>query len=508
MAMKGEDKLQTQLIPQATVEEIVARRNRAIDLYNEAYEAIVNADAKIKEAHAVANSAAPMSKDGRFTYHLEETRKRFYSAVALPDRAFYLSTAKRITDTAIWQHIITVTDLERVMDKKARDDLHKQMMEKEPPRGRPGEIAKPEDLVGGMPEISEANIYATLERFNQDAELIFRRGIVNSFSSLDRRFRSHNGFKIGSRVILDNAFSEYGSWNYRRDQEATIYDIEKTLAILDGKPPTHRYAGILQVIDNERGHPFKPLQSEHQGDYFKIRIYKNGNAHLWFTRDDLVKKVNLILADHYGEAIGDAMTEGCEADPFSAQKTAPAKYFGFHPTPLAAAKALLRDISFYKKDAKPTRILEPSAGTGNLALFCQDDYDDRIVDCVEIQPHLAERLQITGIYGHVYNQDFLALSPETTGLYDFVVMNPPFNMDRDIDHVMHAWKFVAPGGELHAIMSAGTEFAETRKAIAFREFADKYKIGWRSIFEDLPAGSFSEVGTHVNTVIVRLRKPA
>ena len=65
--------------------------------------------------------------------------------------------------------------------------------------------------------------------------------------------------------------------------------------------------------------------------------------------------------------------------------------------------------------------------------------------------------------------DFLHLKPDPENLYDRVVMNPPFDRERDIDHVIHALKFLAPEGVLVAIMSAGTEFRETRKSVAFRE---------------------------------------
>ena len=40
-------------------------------------------------------------------------------------------------------------------------------------------------------------------------------------------------------------------------------------------------------------------------------------------------------------------------------------------------------------------------------------------------------------------------------------------------------------------MSAGTQFRETKKAIAFRVLMTKLNATW----EDLPAGSFAEAGT-------------
>ena len=144
-------------------------------------------------------------------------------------------------------------------------------------------------------------------------------------------------------------------------------------------------------------------------------------------------------------------------------------------------------------------MLEPSAGTGNLASLAVDK--GAIVDCVEIQPGLADQLRRSGRYRNVAEVDFLALQPDPGRLYDCVVMNPPFDRERDIDHVMHALRFLKPGGILTAIMSAGTEFRETRKSIAFRALMEKMNASWR----DLPHGSFSEVGTNVNTVILKVR---
>ena len=51
-------------------------------------------------------------------------------------------------------------------------------------------------------------------------------------------------------------------------------------------------------------------------------------------------------------------------------------------------------------------------------------------------------------------------------------------------------------------MSAGVEFRETRKAIAFRDLVSQMN----GHFVDLPAGSFASVGTNVNTTILVLNK--
>lgn len=98
---------------------------------------------------------------------------------------------------------------------------------------------------------------------------------------------------------------------------------------------------------------------------------------------------------------------------------------------------------------------------------------------------------------------FRAVSmPDPSDLYDTVVMNPPFDRERDIDHVTHALSFLKTGGHLVAIMSAGTEFRETRKAIAFRELMESMGAQWK----ELPPGSFAESGTYVNTVMLSVWK--
>src|SRR6185312_4337220 len=250
-------------------------------------------------------------------------------------------------------------------------------------------------------------------------------------------------------------------------------------------------------------------------------------THLWFRRDDLVEKVNRILAEWYGEVIADGQTQ--EPDIFAQQKAAartPARRFGFFPTPEAAARAVIEKAGLYRlNDDKPFTILEPSAGTGNLARLCatagepaRESWErpaaggpservriparpfDHRVDCVELQPELAKGLRAEGIYRRVTCGDFLKMAPDPKRLYDRVIMNPPFDLGRDQDHVVHALKFLQPGGMLVAIMSAGTEFRSDKKTAAFRQLM----IARNARFDDLPAGSFSEVGTNVNTILVTI----
>lgn len=462
------------ILPRASVADMVRQRNVALGLFGEAHNQLIETGEALADARRAGLQASPGINSYNHAGRQED--HSFLAGLTVPQRADFLEAARRMIDRNIWSRLIDLTDLERLMDKEAKDQLRKQLLE-------------------DPPEATEDNIFATLETFLMSADEIFKRGIANVFTKLDRRFRSHDGFKIGSRVIIDYVFDSSGFWNYHRNHRDTLMDVERTFCVLDGRAEPHAYAGIVGAIEAARGRHWGARQTYLESDYFRIRAFKNGNVHIYFKRDDLVERVNKLLAEYYGEVIPDGQTTA--EDPLQNAKRSMAKNFGFFPTPEDAAFRLIEAASLHRREGQDVlRILEPSAGTGNLAALCVGE--GREVDCVEVQASHAAMLRASGLYRSVRHMDFLDLPPMP--IYDRVVMNPPFDRERDIDHVMHALKFLKPDGRLVAIMSAGTEFRETRKSIAFREMVET-KNGE---FSALPEGSFASVGTNINTVIVTI----
>jgi hypothetical protein len=465
------------IVPRATVRDMVRRRQRAIDLFGQAYLSLAAAEGALKEASGAFHAIDLRGREDRYLHATKEEERHFLSKLDLPSQVDFTNAARKVIDRRLWSVVIELTELEKLMDKQAKDELQKALMEE-------------------VPEATEDNIFATLQQFLLDADTIFKRGIANCFSSLDRRFRSHDGWKIGSRVILSTAFDEWGSWNYHRNHRDTLTDIERTFMVLDGATGVIDGGIVHQVGLSRRNGGLRRRQSECESTYFKVRAFQNGNAHVWFKRDDLVEKVNKLLGEYYGAVI----PEEREPDKDKGQaKTTLAKRYGFFPTPDAAVERLFEGVPLYREKGQPRPlVLEPSAGTGNLARRAVEK--GAVVDCIEVQGKLADDLKQTGKYRKVLNADFLAVQPEP--VYDVVIMNPPFDRERDIDHVLHALKFLKPDGCLTAIMSAGTEFRETRKAEAFRELMTTMGATWR----DLPAGSFASVGTYMNTIMLRVYK--
>jgi predicted RNA methylase len=168
------------------------------------------------------------------------------------------------------------------------------------------------------------------------------------------------------------------------------------------------------------------------------------------------------------------------------------------PTSADRAKRMV-DIA----DIRPgDRVLEPEAGTGAIlaaigARHKRSEQPPVETVAVEINPTLAGGLKPSA--GTVMCADFLELQP-TLGLFDKVLMNPPFAKGDDVRHVMHATKFVKPGGRLVAIMSAGVTFRSDRNTSDFRRFVEDHG----GVIEELPPDTFKESGTGVNTVLVTL----
>lgn len=143
------------------------------------------------------------------------------------------------------------------------------------------------------------------------------------------------------------------------------------------------------------------------------------------------------------------------------------------------------------------RILEPSAGSGRIvqAIHKRSWIGPLNVFAHEIQPDLATKVSdLLYPEGRCNPGDFLAVTPNP--VFDRVIMNPPFSKRQDVRHVIHAWKFLKPGGRLVAIMSAGVLFRQDRLTQELRETLGD------AAYERLPDGSFKESGTNVNTVLV------
>lgn len=165
---------------------------------------------------------------------------------------------------------------------------------------------------------------------------------------------------------------------------------------------------------------------------------------------------------------------------------------GFFPTPAEVVSKMLEKAEL----KEGMRVLEPSAGRGDIADKAAEVVGKDKVDVCEIHSGLRDILSSKG-YRLAGGGDFLWAGG---GWYDRVIMNPPFEDMQDVDHVMRAYYMLKPGGRLVAIMSESPFFREDHKALMFRAWLEDVE-GWD---EKLPDGSFKDApkATGVATRIV------
>lgn len=168
------------------------------------------------------------------------------------------------------------------------------------------------------------------------------------------------------------------------------------------------------------------------------------------------------------------------------------KQFQFFATPKHLAKRIIEGIEFFEG----ATVLEPSAGQGAFLDELQNSGVN--IMCVELMPENCEILKRKG-YDPI-NEDFLEMDFHQK--FDFIIANPPFSKNQDIDHFMHMFKYLKNGGRMDVIVSPHFTFANDKKSKEFRAFLDDSGGTW----EEIEAGEFKESGTNIKTVLITLRK--
>jgi len=168
------------------------------------------------------------------------------------------------------------------------------------------------------------------------------------------------------------------------------------------------------------------------------------------------------------------------------------KVYQFYPTPLNILRQMIELADLRSGDT----VLEPSAGDG--AIVAEILKITHLVVAIELNRKCCKELEKILNESRVLNHDFLEAEPAK--VYNKIIMNPPFSKQQDIDHILHAFKFLKPGGTLVSIVSEAPFFRENKKSIDFRNWlAANHAINYI-----LPEGAFKESGTMVKTRIIKI----
>jgi hypothetical protein len=260
------------VVKSVSIENLLNQRRAVVSLVTEARDLLL-------KASELANAAHLGNLSDLFSPH-RYTHADIY--FLKPDGA---ETVIKVLDGGGWRYLMDESGMRTFMDAEARNKwgeaLHK----------------------GDYPELTRENIAATFGQLHGARGEMFERGVIALFRSLSRGFRTNEPVKFGKRIIVRCVLSVWGaggmysSLNNRATD--TLDDLVRVFCVFDGKPePDHRQ-GIYYALSAAEKNGIR----QWEGDYFKIRWYKNGNGHLTFKRLDLVQQMNCILARHYPNAL-------------------------------------------------------------------------------------------------------------------------------------------------------------------------------------------------------------
>ncbi|WP_337264969.1 MULTISPECIES: DUF4942 domain-containing protein [unclassified Serratia (in: enterobacteria)] len=260
----------TDVICSTSIERIVSGRNAALVQI----EALIH---QLEDISAITNSIGggiardwSMKQDFRCGCWLMEKVE-----TAMP-------VITRNLDRDIWRDLMKRSGMLSIMDAQARDQWYRNLES------------------DTIPAISQESIYSTFEQLHRDKGEVFERGVINVFKSLSWDYKSNHPCKFGKKIIV-NGLVSYNQWgftlnhSYRRDQLA---DLERMLFLLEGKAiPDNRRDVTARLYEHISAHRLKA--EVYEDDYFSIKYFMKGSAHLTFKKPALMDKMNDIIAKHY-----------------------------------------------------------------------------------------------------------------------------------------------------------------------------------------------------------------
>ena len=199
----------------------------------------------------------------------------------------------RRIDANYWRAALNLTKLSTIMDATAMTKFQNALDTKD------------------MPDFTMESVEATFLEMYQKRDEMFGRGCWEVMRKIKPgRYVSNDRepFGIGKgRIVLEFWF-ESSQWNHyprtNYSMRDTINDVDRIFRVLDGKQPNP------QGLESELNGFFKDHPDERfENEYFMVRAFANGNAHIWFRRHDLVDKLNDVIAAYCG---GNALPDASE----------------------------------------------------------------------------------------------------------------------------------------------------------------------------------------------------
>lgn len=259
-----------------TVEKMCLLREAGLKKFEEALEFQKKAKELMQEANEMFMEAS--GSDGRLYGPLDESIRQCEVPSNIKE-----DIQERV-DARLWRAVFRMSPLWAVLDSEARMEM--------------------ETSLEKAPKFNYEDAFSTVTSQLGQVQKYFRRGLVNAFrKTLDfnhRNYKSHDPFKLKKKIVL-KIFTVYKHSTYTSYHPCevclnAIRDINRAFHTLDEKIFTG-----LEINGYELSRLLKAGDNVFETEYFNIKMFKNGNAHLVFKRPDLVEKCNREIAAHYAD---------------------------------------------------------------------------------------------------------------------------------------------------------------------------------------------------------------
>lgn len=194
-------------------------------------------------------------------------------------------------------------------------------------------------------------------------------------------------------------------------------------------------------------------------------------AHIieWFTQEQLEEAINDVIETGEVETLKETI-----------------KKFQFYSTPKKVAEYLVELADIKENDM----VLEPSAWLWNIA----DEIFTWSITVCELDTNKCNTL-VDKWYCHIINEDFLTYNWQC---FDKIIANPPFSKSQDVKHILHMYELLNKWWRIVSVASSSIKNREWKLYDELKSLNPE--------FIELPAGSFKDSWTMINSVIVVINK--
>lgn len=269
------------LMPSVSVEAFLAKR----DAVRAHFVAVQEHLAAVQDILAAMGDTDEPRRDNWYVLRaatLEDVDRRVFLAPKDVDMVM-----ARI-DAHLWHKLLGLSGLVTLMDAKARCEWDKVVDS------------------GKAPPLNAANVRSTFDALFATKGDMFERGVVNVFRRLSWDYKTNTPVMFGKRLVLTWICDNWNGIALRYESSRDLDDLRRVMCVLDGEPAPGANQSLYRVVGSDltQGPVEVGPNVECRGDaYFSIKGFKNGNCHLTFLRQDLVDKMNRILAKHNPSAL-------------------------------------------------------------------------------------------------------------------------------------------------------------------------------------------------------------